>query len=502
MLRSRRHFLTLALAAGLTLVAGGCRRAEPSELRVAVIGAGPLELGDPLAAPSNEAQAVLRATTAQGLIRFDAAGQIEPGLAERWNVSDDGLSYIFRLANGTWPDGRKYMARDVANMLKRQLRARGGDPTREALGAVDDVVAMTDRVIEIRLRAPRPNLLTLLAQPEFALFREGLGGGPFAPRKAKPGDDKEGFPAALRLRRQLPGLDGEPGEKEDVRLSVLAPAAAVAAFGNDRLDLVLGGSFADLPAARRARLRRGALRFDPAAGLFGLVPARADGLLANADVRALLNEAIDRAALVAALGVPGLAPRATLLQSGLEGLPDPVQPAWLGQPLAERLPALKSFAQAQFAVDKRPRLAVALPEGLGGDLLLARLRADWGAIGFDVDRAASPARADLILLDLVAPSNAPGWFVRMFRCGRAPICLPAADPLLQSAREAPVAAQRAALLGEIARMMDDATLFMPLTAPVRWSLVGDRAVGFQENRFARHPLGGIAQRTTARGYTP
>ena len=39
---------------------------------------------------------------------------------------------------------------------------------------------MTDRVLEIRLRAPRPNLLQLLAQPEFALVRNGQGSGPFA----------------------------------------------------------------------------------------------------------------------------------------------------------------------------------------------------------------------------------------------------------------------------------------------------------------------------------
>ena len=38
---------------------------------------------------------------------------------------------------------------------------------------------MTDRVIEIRLIAPRPNLLPLLAQPEFAILRAGQGTGPF-----------------------------------------------------------------------------------------------------------------------------------------------------------------------------------------------------------------------------------------------------------------------------------------------------------------------------------
>ena len=75
----------------------------------------------------------MRVNLAQGLVRFDGAGQVEPGLAERWNVSDDGLSYIFRLASGEWPDGRKIMARDVARILKRQIRAtRGSADARRA----------------------------------------------------------------------------------------------------------------------------------------------------------------------------------------------------------------------------------------------------------------------------------------------------------------------------------------------------------------------------------
>ena len=43
-------------------------------------------------------------------------------------------------------------------------------------------------------------------------------------------------------------------------------------------------------------------------------------------------------------------------------------------------------------------------------------------------------------------------------------------------------------------MIDEATLFIALAAPVRWSLVGDRATGYQANRFARHPLADIMRR--------
>ncbi len=494
----RRHFpcrnrsLALALA---TLLLLGCGKGEADALRVAVIGSGPLTLGDARSPTSGEAQAVLRATLAQGLVRFDGAGQVEPGLAERWNVSDDGLSYIFRLAAGEWPDGRKIMARDVARILTRQIGATRGSATREALGAVEDVVAMTDRVIEIRLSAPRPHLLELLAQPDFALIREGVGSGPFRPRPDADAATARDAAAPLRLTRTLPGVDGEVGAREELTLRAMAAGPAIAAFRSNRLDLVLGGTIDDLPLATRATLPRGALRFDPASGLFGLVPARRDGPLAVPDVRRLLGEAIDRDTLVAALGVPGLVPRATVLQAGLEGVADPVQPAWLAEPIAVRRAALEREAQRLFGATDRPRLRVALPEGPGGDLLFARLAADWQGIGITIERAALGSAADLKWIDAVAPSTSPAWFLRQFRCTAIPICAEEADILLDSARAAPDAAQRGALLGQAAGMIDQASLFIAIAAPVRWSLVGERATGYQDNRFTRHSLADLMRRS-------
>ena len=122
---------------------------------------------------------VLLANVAQGLVRFDARGQIEPGLAERWNVSNDGLSYIFRLGVGRMAEpGQGHRAPGRANP-QAATRRQQQNPMKDTLGAVDEIVAMTDRVLEIRLRAPRPNLLPLLAQPEFASGSQGQGSGPF-----------------------------------------------------------------------------------------------------------------------------------------------------------------------------------------------------------------------------------------------------------------------------------------------------------------------------------
>ena len=45
------------------------------------------------------------------------------------------------------------------------------------LTAIDQIVVMTPQVIEIRLSAPRPDLLSILAQPELAIFQaRGLAG--------------------------------------------------------------------------------------------------------------------------------------------------------------------------------------------------------------------------------------------------------------------------------------------------------------------------------------
>lgn len=490
--RPARRLLFVALLAAITL-AVGCDRPREGVVRVGVIGGAP-KLVETVIRPLSPGEALVRTTMAQGLVRFDERGQVVPGLAERWNVSDDGLSYIFRLQTGEWPDGRKIRADDIARILNRQLRQASTNPLKDTLGAVDEIVPMTDRVIEIRLSAPRPNLLQLLAQPEFGLVRASVGAGPFnwptneeaaaiPPEEIKPGE------LLLTHRIRLPDAE-DPIEK--VRIAGGEAKALVAKFAAGDLDLVLGGTVGDLPFAMRAKVPRGALRFDPVAGLFGLAPTKRSEMLKEADVRRLLSQAVDRQALVAGLNVEGLTPRATLLQAGLEGIPSPPQPDWFGLPIGERRAALVAEANRLFGDTERPTLRLAMPKGPGGDYLFARLRYDWAYLGIKVDRAPSPASADLVWMDEVAPSSSPAWFVRRFRCGAAAICVEDAEPLLIQARETLNAGQRASLLIEVARLMDEAQLFLPVAAPIRWSLVSGRAPGFVENPFARHTLVGLS----------
>lgn len=492
-----RALILCLLSASLagTLALAGCDRDRAGITRVAAIGPTP-KLIETVDAPLSPGDALVRANLAQGLVRFDERGQIIPGLAERWNVSDDGLSYIFRLQTGEWPDGRKIRADEVARILRRQLRPAGTNPLKDTLGAVSEIIAMTERVIEIRLSAPRPNLLQLLAQPELGLVRASVGTGPFnlptdgelatiPPAEIKPNE--------LLVTRRIRIPDAED-PIERVRISGGDAQKLVASFADGDLDLVLGGTVADLPYALREKMPRGALRFDPVAGLFGLAPTKRNEALQEVDVRRLLSRAIDRPALVAGLRVGGLAPRATLLQAGL-GIGQPQQPDWMEQPVEERRVSLLAEANRLFGDSERPTFRIAVPEGPGGDYLFARLRYDWEPLGIKLERAPSGASADLVWVDEVAPSASPAWFLRRFRCGVAAICVEEAEPLLADARTTLDSSQRAALFLEAARLMDEQQLFIPIAAPIRWSLVSGRVPGFAENSLGRHTLVGLTEST-------
>ena len=478
-----RCALKLALAAGLALAVPACQPNSEGEVRVLVIGDSP-DIGDPSKAKLSTSDALLLTNVAQGLVRFDARGQVEPGLAETWNVSDDGLSYIFRLASTEWPGGRKVTAERVSQLLRRQFAA-SKNPLRDALGVIQRVQPMTERVLEIQLSSPRPEFLQLLAQPELALVYRDAGTGPFALER---GEDM------LRLSREVPTPDEEETRTEVLELASASAQQAIRQFVEGEADLVLGGTFADLPYATSAKLPRGTLHFDPASGLFGLMPVQAGGLLSDPEVRQLLSQAIDRDALIAALAVPGLTPRSTVLEPGLSNVPDPTPPAWMATALADRRPELVAAARRLFAGSEQPTIRLALPEGPGSEILLDRLRRDWGALGLRVERSDRPAGADLKLVDEVAASASAAWFVRHFRCGVAAICDEQVDELLEAARSTVIQPQRSASLLEASRRIDALQLFMPIAAPIRWALVANRISGFSGNRFARHTLTGLEER--------
>ncbi|MEO6216792.1 MAG: ABC transporter substrate-binding protein, partial [Sphingomonas sp.] len=99
------------LVASILALAGCDRRSDRGAVVVSAIGGAP-RLVDSSLGPVDLPSRLLTNATAQGLVRFDGSGQIEPGIAERWTVIDHGMSYIFRLRDAEWGNGRQVAAGD------------------------------------------------------------------------------------------------------------------------------------------------------------------------------------------------------------------------------------------------------------------------------------------------------------------------------------------------------------------------------------------------------
>ncbi len=474
------------LGPALALLLAGCSDRETGPVTVAAIGAAP-SFANPNRGPIDPPSAFLLEAAAQGLVRFDAAGELEPALAQSWIVSDDGLRYTFRIRRVDWHDGGRVTAQQVVDRLRAAISPSSRNPLRPILGLIDRVEAMTDEVLEITLKAPRPNFLQLLAQPELAILNGDGGTGPY---RAAP------QPNGSFLLTLPPVEDDEMPDpaRPDIMLAGAPAARAIARFRSAGADLVLGGTAGDLPLLRAADPAQAEIQFDPVNGLFGLVFERGQGVFADAEARRAVAMAIDREGLLADLAVPGLAPRASLLPSGLEEAPSPATPAWGALPLpARRLEARDTLAR--LAEGEPIRLRVAMPEGLGYRLIFAFLRRDWRVVGVEAEAVGPRAAADLRFVDLVAPTTMPTWYLRHFTCERDRLCVPEADAALALARETQSRAERLDHIATADRLMAEAGLFVPISAPVRWSLASARLTGFRRNPFGLHsPLELIADR--------
>jgi ABC-type oligopeptide transport system substrate-binding subunit/class 3 adenylate cyclase len=238
---------------------------------------------------------------------------IVPSLAERWEISDDGLRYVFHLREGlTWSDGTPLTAHDVEFGIKRVLDPESagssvaiyfvlenGEETYLGRNTDWDAVgvrALDDRTVEFRLSAPAPYFMSVMNRPD---------GGP-QPRHAIDGvadarvvsgafEVAERTEERLVLRRR----SERPGNVAEVELIRSELEDTLPGYDRGELDLVLvryTPRLADLmpgavhpDAAIGAAAWSGYIRFD-----------HTDPVTGNLELRRALAHAIDRDELAAA----------------------------------------------------------------------------------------------------------------------------------------------------------------------------------------------------------
>ncbi|ANN68099.1 ABC transporter substrate-binding protein [Bordetella bronchialis] len=200
----------------------------------------------------------------EGLLRYDEKLEPHPQLATSWTMSEDGLTYTFKLKpDVAWHDGKPFTADDVvfsANVFLRKTHAR----LRGNLEAVDTITALDPLTVQFKLKYP--------FGPFLGLFENGSM--PMVPRHIYEGTDFLANPAnntpigtgPFKFKEWVKGsyIHLVANDKyhikdlplvDNVYFHVIPDAASrAAAFESGKVDIVPGGAVEFFDVARLAKL--------------------------------------------------------------------------------------------------------------------------------------------------------------------------------------------------------------------------------------------------------
>ena len=179
---------SIGLALAFTTALAGMAMAQSSEVRIGVALEPPAL--DPTAGAAEAIDIVVYQNVFEGLTRVDQNGAVQPGLAESWTISEDGLTYTFKLQDGvTFHDGTTFDAEDVKFTFDRILAEDSVNAHREFYEPITSVTVVDPLTVELQLDRQIGRFLfdlgrgdAVIVAPESAdsNANEPIGTGPFA----------------------------------------------------------------------------------------------------------------------------------------------------------------------------------------------------------------------------------------------------------------------------------------------------------------------------------
>lgn len=181
------------------------------------------------------------------LVDVDDNFKIIPELATEWSVSDDGLTWTFKLRDGVkFHSGKDFSSADVVYTFKRLLDEKTGSGARAVLEFLDPdgIKAPDARTVTFTTKKPVVELPVLISNKftnivadgatHDALRLKGDGTGPFMQEEFTPN-------APVRILRKNPSYwDAGKPKADCLRITVAQEAvAAVSALKAGQVDLML-----------------------------------------------------------------------------------------------------------------------------------------------------------------------------------------------------------------------------------------------------------------------
>ncbi|EPX81807.1 ABC transporter substrate-binding protein [Litoreibacter arenae] len=119
---------------------------------------------DPTSAAAGAIDQVLYSNVFEGLMRFASDGSVINGLAEEWDISEDGKTYTFKLHEGVkFHDGTDLDSADVKFSLDRARAEDSVNAQKALFENIADVEAVDPLTVKVTLTAPQGNFLFNMA---------------------------------------------------------------------------------------------------------------------------------------------------------------------------------------------------------------------------------------------------------------------------------------------------------------------------------------------------
>ncbi|MGJ8546213.1 MAG: ABC transporter substrate-binding protein [Sulfitobacter sp.] len=199
---------------------------------------------DPTADATASIDGMLTMNVYESLTIVAENGEVKPNLATSWEVSEDGLTYVFKLAEGvTFHDGTAFDAADVVFSLSRAMAEESVNPSKSIFKPIETVTAVDDHTVEIKLSGKDAFFLFNMGQGDSSIVAEEsaetnntapIGTGPFKLDSWTRGD-------RLTLVKNPDHRDAAEVALDKVEFRFISdPAAATAAMMAEELDAFPG----------------------------------------------------------------------------------------------------------------------------------------------------------------------------------------------------------------------------------------------------------------------
>jgi oligopeptide transport system substrate-binding protein len=518
--RSRALFGAMAAAALFLAACGETPRSSASTSFRRGIGANPDSI-DPQQAEGTWANDVI-GDMFIGLFTEDAASKPIPGVAESWTISDDQLTWTFKLKHTVWSDGAPLTAHDFVFAFQRLLNPKtlgvayasiqygiknaqlvnGGKLPPDSLG----VKAIDDYTLEIQLEHPMPYLpgvlkhYTAFPLPQHVVEKLGeawtkpeniVVNGPYKIIDWRSGD----------FLRSVRNDKFEGADKLCFSEVVYFPQSDHDAMVRRAMagDLDMNNSFPTGQLEETKKNLPGWPRISPMMATTYVVTNTQKPPFNDARVRKALALAMDREYITSSILRGGQIPAYGFVPPGMNNYPQTAEFSWKAEPMADRLKDAATLLQQAGYGPNKPLTFEYLYRATGDNPRIAPvLQDDWKKIADWVKPEIRQVETQALYNQLqekdysisdtgwVADFNDAYNFLYLLDSRTGPMNYGAYvnhdfDKLLDGSNTELDMAKRAAILKQSEQLMLDDTAVLPLLTRVTQDIVSPDITGYADN---------------------